>query len=122
MADLFALCSLKEMMPIALLEAAASGLPCLVNRHPVLEWMIGPGGDAIDMAAPGELARTLERYLLDPARRSEKGRDARRHCIDNFSRDSVVNQILAYYRFVSTHDRPSQPASSEGPLVEAWQA
>ena len=40
-ADLFVLCSLKEMMPIALLEATASGLPSLVNRHPVVEWMVG---------------------------------------------------------------------------------
>lgn len=43
--DVFVLSSLFEMMPIALLEAMASGLPCLVNRHPVLEWMIGAGGD-----------------------------------------------------------------------------
>ena len=42
--DVFVLASLFEMMPIALLEALASGLPCLVNQHPVLEWMVGAGG------------------------------------------------------------------------------
>lgn len=42
--DVFVLASLFEMMPIALLEALASGLPCLVNQHPVLEWMIGADG------------------------------------------------------------------------------
>ena len=41
--DVFVLTSLFEMMPIALLEALASGLPCVVNQHPVLEWMIGAG-------------------------------------------------------------------------------
>jgi glycosyltransferase involved in cell wall biosynthesis len=39
--DVFVLSSLFEMMPIALLEALASGLPCVVNAHPVLEWMTG---------------------------------------------------------------------------------
>jgi hypothetical protein len=42
--DVFVLPSLFEMMPIALLEALASGLPCVVNHHPVLEWMIGAEG------------------------------------------------------------------------------
>jgi glycosyltransferase involved in cell wall biosynthesis len=42
--DVFVLGSLFEMMPIALLEALGSGLPCLVHQHPVLEWMIGVAG------------------------------------------------------------------------------
>jgi len=46
--DVFVLGSLFEMMPIALLEALASGLPCVVNRHPVLEWMIG-GAETVDL-------------------------------------------------------------------------
>jgi glycosyltransferase involved in cell wall biosynthesis len=58
-ADVFTLGSLKEMMPIALLEATASGLPCVVNSHPVMQWMIGPGGTAIDMACEGALSAAL---------------------------------------------------------------
>jgi glycosyltransferase involved in cell wall biosynthesis len=42
--DVFVLTSLFEMMPIAVLEALASGVPCVVNQHPVLEWMVGKGG------------------------------------------------------------------------------
>jgi glycosyltransferase involved in cell wall biosynthesis len=99
-ADVFTLCSLFEMMPIALIEAAASGLPCVVNRHPILEWMTGPGGVPIDMAAPGGLANTLAGLLSDSPRRIELGRAARAHCLANFSRDAVVDQILAYYRRV----------------------
>jgi glycosyltransferase involved in cell wall biosynthesis len=103
-ADLFVLCSLKEMMPIALLEAAASGLPCLVHKHPVMEWMIGPGGVAIDMTAGGALAAAMGSLLGDPARRRALGESARSHCIEHFGRDRVVDQILAYYEFVMQHD------------------
>lgn len=104
-ADVFALCSLKEMMPMAVLEATASGLPCLVNHHPVLQWMIGPGGRAIDMAAAGELAVAIAALAADRDSRATLGAEARRHCVANFSRDRVIDQILDYYRFVLSHDR-----------------
>lgn len=42
--DVFVLTSLFEMMPIALLEALASGLPAITNDHPVLTWMTGAVG------------------------------------------------------------------------------
>jgi glycosyltransferase involved in cell wall biosynthesis len=99
-ADAFVLASLKEMMPIAVLEACASGLPCVVNRHPVLEWMVGKGGLAIDMAGHGELADALAALLGDPARRAALGAQAREHCAAEFGRDRVVDRLLDYYRFV----------------------
>jgi glycosyltransferase involved in cell wall biosynthesis len=92
-------------MPIALLEATATGLPCLVNRHPVVRWMTGPGGRAIEMAAPGVLAAALHDLVLDPVALRTLGGHARQHCLDHFGRDRVVDQILNYYRFVLTHDR-----------------
>jgi glycosyltransferase involved in cell wall biosynthesis len=99
-ADVFALASLFEMMPISLIEATASGLPCVVHDHPIPEWMTGPGGVRVDMAAAGELASALNALLTDPARRVATGAAARDHCLANFSRDRVVDAILAYYRRV----------------------
>src|SRR5439155_9558231 len=120
-ADAFVLCSLREMLGIVLLEAAATGLPCLVHHHPVLQWVIGPGGEAIDMATPGSLAAALQRLLGDPEGRRNLGTRARQHCLEHFSQDRVVDRILNYYRFVLAHDRsaaggPSVPtAVGEGP-------
>jgi glycosyltransferase involved in cell wall biosynthesis len=100
-ADLFVLCSLFEMMPIALIEATASGLPCITNKHPILEWMIGPGGVQIDMAGDGHLSIVLRELLVNPTNRTKLGRGARDHCLANFSRDAVVEQILRYYQNVT---------------------
>jgi 1,2-diacylglycerol 3-alpha-glucosyltransferase len=109
-ADVFILGSLFEMMPLAVLEATATELPCLVNRHPVLQWMVGPGGRSIDMAAPGALAGEIARFCDDPAERTALGRAGRVHCCGNFGRDAVVDQILEYYRFVIQHQKARRTA------------
>ncbi len=103
-ADVFVLTSLKEMMPIAVLEASASGLPCIVHRHPVLQWMVGPGGEPIDMAAPGELASTLGVLLRDTEDRKRLGLLARRHCLKQFGESAVVERIISHYRSVLSDD------------------
>ena len=105
-ADLFVLCSLKEMFGIVLLEAMASGLPCLVNRDPVLKWVIGPGGESIDMSTGGILSAALDGLLSDPVRRRRLGDQARSYCVEHFSEDRVVGQFLDYYRSVLSNRLP----------------
>jgi glycosyltransferase involved in cell wall biosynthesis len=100
-ADAFVLCSLFEMMPIAVLEATASGLPCLVHHHPVLRWMVGPGGEHLNLQAPGGLAAGLGELLTNQELRMQLGAAARQHCIQSFGRDQVVDQILDYYAFTA---------------------
>jgi 1,2-diacylglycerol 3-alpha-glucosyltransferase len=97
-ADVFVLTSLFEMMPIAVLEALASGLPLVTNRHPVLEWMVGPGGETIDMSRDGKLAAFLEK--ITPEWIAEKGKLARQHALDNFSKHAVIEQYIEYYKAV----------------------
>jgi glycosyltransferase involved in cell wall biosynthesis len=99
-ADLFALCSLREMMPIALIEATASGLPCLVHRHPSVQWIVGDGGQSVDMSSSGALAHAIRQFIDDAPLRARLGLQARSHCLGKFGKDHVVNQILNYYRFV----------------------
>ena len=108
LADVFVLCSLKEMMPIALLEAMASGLPCLVSQHPVVAWMVGSGGETIAMERPGALAEALGRMVADPTSRLTLGDQARERCVAVFHRDRVVDAILDYYQQVLGRDPVSQ--------------
>jgi len=114
-ADVFALTSLMEMMPIALIEATASGLPCLVNTHPILEWISGPGGERIAMSQTGALAQSLYSWLGDASRRQKLGALARQHAVEQFSRQKVVDQIVDYYRFVLTHDRSHSMVATAAP-------
>lgn len=98
-ADLFVLPSLFEMMPIAIVEAAASGLPCITHDHPVPRWIAGAGGLAADMARPGALAEAIAG--LHAAEVSRLGAAARQHCLENFGTEAVVRQILDYYQRVA---------------------
>ncbi|MFO8008370.1 MAG: glycosyltransferase family 4 protein [Candidatus Brocadiia bacterium] len=97
--DVYALCSLWDMMPNALLEAVASGLPSLVSTHPVVGWMVGPGGQQVAMQQEGALAAALERYLDPELRRREAGA-ARRHAVEQFGKEVIVKQYVQMYREV----------------------
>lgn len=99
-ADVFTLGSLLEMISIALIEATASGLPCVIHHHPVMQWVIGPGGYAADLSRPGGWVKAVAPLLHDRRQRSEFGKLARERCEQTFSRDRVIDRILEYYEFV----------------------
>ena len=98
-ADIFALASLSEMMPIALLEAIASGLPIACSDTPTLRWMIGPGGCPTAIDQPGALAAQLSR-LSDPGVRDLHGRKARAYAQATFSQEVIVREIGQMYEAV----------------------
>ncbi len=100
--DIFALASLFEMMPIAVLESLASGTPLLLNDHPVLRWMGGVdapeelrGADCVAMKKPGALTKasaSLDLNLLNT-----RGKGARQRAETMFSTTSVISRYLDYY-------------------------
>jgi 1,2-diacylglycerol 3-alpha-glucosyltransferase len=93
--DAFVLTSIFEMMPIALLEAIATGLPVVTNDHPVLAWMGGDGGVRPDMSQEGALAAALGELTDSGIQRL--GVAAREHALANYSEKAVVAQYVAYY-------------------------
>ena len=101
-ADLFVLCSQKEMLANASLEALASGLPCVMHREPVARWVIGDGGETIDMTHSGALAQVIRAYG-NPELRKPFAARARTQAVSRFSKDVVLEQQLEMYREVLRH-------------------
>ncbi|MBK7595131.1 MAG: glycosyltransferase family 4 protein [Gemmatimonadetes bacterium] len=104
-ADVFVLASLFEMMPIALLEAAATGLPCLIHDEATLRWMTGAGGVPTRMDDVDAMLPALHGLLADPVARATVAAAARAHAVAEFSEESIVQRYLAYYAAVMA-DRP----------------
>ena len=98
--DIFALPSSREGMSNALLEAMATGLPCVAAAIPgVTDAMIGPGHDGgiVPPEDAGALATILTEWLSSAARRAEIGRQARDTVMKKFSMTTVANQYLSLY-------------------------
>ncbi|HEY4099454.1 MAG TPA: glycosyltransferase family 4 protein [Gemmatimonadales bacterium] len=100
-ADLFVLASLFEMMPIALLEAGASGLPMLTHDEATLRWMTGAGGTPVDMTDVHQVIPVLHRLLTTPTERRALSAAARAHTMETFATDVIVDRIVEYYRSVA---------------------
>jgi glycosyltransferase involved in cell wall biosynthesis len=97
-ADGFVLSSLVEGLPAVLLEAAASGLPCVATavggvaeavRDGVTGYVVAPG----DAAA---LAAAMSRIANEP--REEMSRAAREFAVSNFDLPNAIGQWERLYR------------------------
>ncbi|MCB9679947.1 MAG: glycosyltransferase [Alphaproteobacteria bacterium] len=100
-ADLFVLPSLSEAMPMALLEAAAAGLPLLVTTGgggPTL-LRAGAGGEAVAPGDAGALADAIARVArLSVTERRALGEASRRTVLDRFDIDATAAAYEALYR------------------------
>ena len=101
-ADVMLHAAFHEMMPIALLEALASGLPIIANHATIFQWIMGEAGDLVDASKEGEGCAALLKYLNENYRQ-EKSRLARERAVNNFSDEVVVSQICRMYEEVMNH-------------------
>ena len=99
-ADLFALASLVEGLPIALLEAMALEIACIstaVNaipeaiRHLETGWLIKPGDD-------GALADAIIKLKNDPKLSLKLARAGRQRVLANFTENVTAQTAIAEYR------------------------
>jgi glycosyltransferase involved in cell wall biosynthesis len=98
-ADVFVLPSLREGLPMALLEAMAASLPCVASAVGDVPSVIRRWASGI-LCRPGnvhDLAEALSAYLADPTRRQEHGRVAREVVAMGFSSAVMGGRYAALY-------------------------
>ena len=100
--DVFVLPSHIEGMPMAMLEAMASGLPLIVTPVGGIPEVVTDGVEG-DLVAPGDvpqLALALSAMINDPQRRFELGQHARARAT-HFDVGTYATNLLGLYRRLS---------------------
>ncbi|WP_233902028.1 glycosyltransferase [Paracoccus denitrificans] len=85
----------EEGLPAVIMEAQASGLPCLVRDTPVLRGTIrhGETGFLVSGEDPSDWAAALKR-LEEPATFAAFSAAARRHAVEQFDQDRINARLI----------------------------
>jgi glycosyltransferase involved in cell wall biosynthesis len=112
--DLFVLSSRFEGLPIALLEAMASGVAPITTRVGGIPEVITDGRDGllVEPGDPGALATALTKLLADDAGRARLATDARARAAD-FDLGRAVRTIEGIYDRALVR-QPARPADDQG--------
>ena len=99
-AHLVVLPSYREGLPLALLEAAASGRACVTTDVPGCRDAIDPGttGWLVPVRDSHALAQVIEAALADPGELAGRGAAGAARARREFTRGSVADAHLAMYR------------------------
>ena len=119
-ADLFVYPSHHEGMPIAVLEAMASGLAIVATRVGGLPDLLGEGvnGMLVDPEQPNQLASALEELYLNDGLRSSMMEKSRSIAHERYDLENRISQLVEIYRVtIGPGAHGSRCESSEG-LIE----
>jgi len=97
--DVFVMPSLREGLPVALLEAMATGRACLVTDTGGMPEAVdhGQAGVVVPAGDPAALGTALESLLADPERRDRLGRAALARARALYASEAVARRIEAIY-------------------------
>ena len=96
-ADIFVLPSRADCLPLAILEAMASGLPIVATQVGAVKEAAQPMVNALlcEPRSPVALANAIETYVVTPGLRAQHGEQSRAIAINNFDSTSAFRQIMA---------------------------
>jgi len=89
-ADIFVHAATNEPFGIVLIEAMASGLPIIAHSYPVTEWIVGEGGEIIDMTKAGDLAAAIDKLAANEDLRRERANKALARVRTTFDRNLIL--------------------------------
>ncbi|MCU1310420.1 MAG: glycosyl transferase group 1 [Candidatus Angelobacter sp.] len=91
--------SVEEGLPIAVLEAMATGLPVVASAVGGLPEIVDDGktGRLVPPADPVSLANAIRELLLDPVNATNMGNAGRARVMQEFSSRKMVNEVLSIY-------------------------
>jgi colanic acid/amylovoran biosynthesis glycosyltransferase len=109
----------SEGMPVAILEAGASGLPVVATRHAGIPDAVieGTTGVLVDEHDVDGMAERMLRLIDDPALAARLGQAARDHVRASFSMERSLGRLWAIIeRCIAGHQpsRASEPEASAG--------
>lgn len=108
-ADVFALPSRSEGMPLAAIEAMDAGLPVVATRVVGSDEVVldGTTGILVPTENPAALAAALADLLADPAKRAAYGAAGRRSYLDQFTVERMAERTAdVYQRILGKHADP----------------
>lgn len=102
-ADIFAFPSHQEGLPNALLEAMASGLPCVATALPGCKEALADGecGVIVDVGDWEALGDSISQLLSNSDRRTAMGVAARRHIESEYTQEAMNENFCNLYRGAS---------------------
>ena len=107
-ADVFALPSAREALPMALLEAMACGLPPVAFRLAgATDAVVEDGVNGLLVNDPTAFETALESLVRDPARAQALGARARATIVARYAIEGVANRWLDVYRRLLSERRAS---------------
>jgi sugar transferase (PEP-CTERM/EpsH1 system associated) len=117
--DIFVLSSQSEGLPMAILEAMASGLPIVSTRVGGIDEVVADGktGLLVEPRSPDALMGAIRFLAENPARRAQMGAAGRLRTERELSLDTMVAAYERLYWDVAYERKIFDPASQTNPML-----